>query len=376
MKKLLLFFVILLPMLKTVHGAEDINMLFSAAVQAGNPQKVEKALQQGADVNFIEEEWPLFITSVTAGDTGVVSVFLKHGVNTELKGPDGKTALMHALALKNSQISNMLIKAGADLEAVDPAGKNIMMYAAEGNDLKVLKMLLDKGFDRNQRSNAGKTALDYAIDARAGDCFRLLSRLDKQPLDFFDAVNNGNESKLRNLIKQGVDVNIRDRDGKPGILIAVEKKHNGIVRILLDNGVDPNGNYFRSGSADLFVFAVHNNNLEAAEHLVRKGINANFNHRYKGGKSALMIAIEQDRLSLINLLLDKKMNFDLTDEFGNTALMYAAQRNMVSTVRKLLEKNADPTIRQVSGKTAEDIAKEKGHAALQRILSEESKKWE
>jgi ankyrin repeat protein len=350
------------------------EILFSTAVQAGNAQKVEEAIQQGADVNLIEDEWPLFITSVTAGDTAVISVFLKNGVNTELKGPDGKTALMHALALRNNNVVNMLINAGADLSAADPSGKNIMMYAAEGNNPKVLKMLLDKGFDRNIKSDAGKTALDYAIEARAGDCFRMLSQIDKQPIDFFDAVSNNNSQRLRDLIRQGVNVNIRDKDGKAGIVIAIEKKFNDILRILLDNGADLNGSYFKS-SADLFIFALHNNNFEGAELLLRKGIKTNLNHRYKGGKSALMIAIEQDRLTLINLIMQNSFNPDLTDEFGNTALMYAASRNMISTVKNLLEKNSDPTIRQVAGKTAGDIAKEKGHSALARILEEESNNW-
>jgi len=352
------------------------NILFSTAVQAGNAQKVEEAIKQGADVNFIEDEWPLFITSVTAGDTSVISVFLKNGVNTELKGPDGKTALMHALSLRNNNVANILINSGANLSATDPAGKNIMMYAAEGNNPKVLKMLLDKGFDRNIKSDAGKTALDYAIEARAGDCFRMLSQIDKQPLDFFDAVNNGNESRLRELIRQGVDINIRDKDGKAGILIAIEKNHNGIVRILLDNGVDPDGSYFKNTNADLFVFAIHRGNYEAAELLLRKGIRANMNHRYDGGKSVLMISIEQNRLTFINLILQKNLNIDLTDEFGNTALMYAAERNMIGTVKKLFEKNSDPTIRQVSGKTAADIAKEKGHTALAKIINDAAEKWD
>ncbi len=376
MKQLFLSILLFFLPLATLYGTNDADTLFSIAVQAGNAAKVREALQKGANVNLVEEEWPLFITSVTAGDVAVVSVFLENGVDTELRGPDGKTALMHSLSLRNNVVTNMLIKAGADITASDPKGKNVMMYAAKGNNVKVLKMLLDKGIDRTLRSSEGKTALDYAVEARAGDCFRMLSQIDKQPMDFFNAIRSGNEKKIRELIREGVPVDIRDKKGKAGIVAAIEKGQNGIVRILLENGADPNESYFKSSDADLFVYAMHLGNFEAAELLLRRGARGNFNHRFKGGKSAMMIAIEKERLVLINLLMNQKFDPDLTDDFGNTALMYAAKRNMITTIRQLLSKNADPTKRQVEGKKASDIAKERGHTALARILQEAEAKWD
>lgn len=359
-----------------VLSAQEADIAFSAAIQAGNCVAASEALKKGADINYVDEEWPLFVTAVTSNDVQMARFFINNNVNTELSGPDGKTALMHSLSLRNKEITAILVKAGANLKAIDPSGKNIMMYASEGNNPELLKLMLDIGFDRKVRSKADKTALDYAVDARSADCSRLLSRLDTLPMDFIEAVEKGNLNLVRNLVKDGADINTKDKkDSKAAILIAIEKGHENILKFLLDKGVNPNDSYFKSKAATLFVFAMHNGKLSEAVHLLRAGATANFNHRYKDGCSALMIAITSQNHSLVSLLINKKYNVDATDSFGNTALMFAAERNMYSVVSALLERGADPTIRQVEGKKASDIAKSKGHLQISILLAEAEKKW-
>ena len=114
--------------------ADELNDSFSAAVQAGNVKAAADLFAKGADINFVDEEWPLFVTAVTSNDVKMAEFFIKNGVDLELKGPDGKTALLHAISLKNKQLVGMLITAGADLKAEDLNGKNALMYAAEANN--------------------------------------------------------------------------------------------------------------------------------------------------------------------------------------------------------------------------------------------------
>lgn len=357
-----------------LHGQEDY-IPFASAVQAGNCAAAEEAIKNGADVNYIDEEWPLFITAVTSNDTPMVALFLNNRVNTELAGPDGRTALMHSLSLKNETITEMLIKAGANLNAVDPSGKNILMYAAEGNNTKLLKKLLDSGFDRSKRSTSDKTAMDYAIDARATDSFRILSRLDTMPLDFIDAVQKGDENLVRKLLKEGASPEIKDKNGKAAIVFAIELGYENIVKILLENGADPNGVHFKKKEQTLFVFAMHNGKYGCAALLLKKGGTADYNYRYSGRRTALMLSIIEKQSALTALLVEKKFSVDIDDDFGNTALIYATENNLFSVVLQLLEKGADPTIRQVDGKTASDIAREKGHSQIFKLLSEAEKKW-
>ena len=355
--------------------ADELNDSFSAAVQAGNVKAASDFFAKGADINFVDEEWPLFVTAVTSNDVKMAEFFIKNGVNLELKGPDGKTALLHAISLKNAQLVSMLITAGADLKAEDLNKKNALMYAAEANNADLLNKLLKSGFSEKTKSKAGKTALDYAIDARAQETFRILSKKNTLPIDLINAVERGDAASVKTLISEGADVSTKDKNGKAAVVIATEKGYGEVLKLLLENGADPNGKYFKNPKANLFVMAMHNNHSDAALVLLKSGANADFNHKYKDGKTALMAAIESKNQELTTYLLLKKFNVDTADDFGNTALIYAVKYDFFSAAKKLLELGADPTLRQVDGKTALDIAKSENKSSLVRILSEAEKNW-
>ncbi|MBR4532031.1 ankyrin repeat domain-containing protein [bacterium] len=356
--------------------ADDLNESFAAAVQAGNVKTATEVFAKGADINFVDEDWPLFVTAVTSGDVAMTEFFIKNGVNLELKGPDGKTALLHAISLKNKKIVDMLLAAGAEIKTEDAAGKDTLMYAAEANNAELMNKLLRLGFDEKKKSKAGKTALDYAIDARAQETYRILSKKNTLPMDFINAVEKGDAKAVKTLISEGADVKTKDKNGKAAIVIAVEKGYTEVVKLILENGADPNGHYFKNPKANLFVMAMHNSHFDAALALLQSGAKADFNHKFQGGKTALMLAIESGKQELATYLMLKPFNPDACDDFGNSALMYAVKQNLFSVVKKLLELGADPTLRQVDGKTALDIAKSQNNQSLMRILSEAEKKWQ
>lgn len=355
--------------------ADELNDSFAAAVQAGNVKTATEVFAKGADINFVDEDWPLFVTAVTSGDVAMTEFFIKNGVNLELKGPDGKTALLHAISLKNKKLVDMIIAAGADIKTEDAAGKDTLMYAAEANNAELMNKLLRLGFDEKKKSKAGKTALDYAIDARAQETYRILSKKNTLPMDFINAVEKGDAKAVKTLISEGADVNTKDKNGKAAVVIATEKGDSAVLKLLLENGADPNGKYFKNQKANLFVLSMHNNHLDTALILLKSGANADFNHKFQGGKTALMLAIEVGKQELITYLFLKKSDLDLGDDFGNTALMYAVKQNLFAVAKRLLELGADPTLRQVDGKTALDMAKSQNNQSLIRILSEAEKKW-
>lgn len=371
-----IFFVVFSIFFLFSAAAEDLNESFSAAVQAGNVKTVSDLFAKGADINFIDEEWPLFVTAVTSGDIKMAEFFIKHGVNLELKGPDGKTALLHAISLKNMRLVGMLIKAGANLKAEDLNEKNALMYAAEANNAELLNKLLKSGFSEKTVSKVGKTALDYAIDARAQETFRILSKKNTLPIDFINAVEKGDSKAVRTLISEGADVKATDKNGKAAVVIATEKGYAEVLKLLLENGADPNGKYFRNPKANLFVLSMYNARFDAALVLLKSGISVDFNYKYQDGKTALMVAIESKNQELVNYILLKKSDLDASDDFGNTALIYAVRNDLFSVAKRLLELGADPTLRQVDGKTALDIAKSENKSTFVRILSEAEKGWQ
>ncbi len=72
---------------------DNASDLLATAVAAGNSKTAEKAFTEGADVNYIDEDWPLFITAVTSNDVKTTELFIKNSVNIEITGPDKKQLL-------------------------------------------------------------------------------------------------------------------------------------------------------------------------------------------------------------------------------------------------------------------------------------------
>lgn len=83
------------------------------------------------------------------------------------------------------------------------------------------------------------------------------------------------------------------------------------------------------------------------------------NARNSKGKTALMKAIENENLKLINYLLSlERLNINLVDNSGNSALHYAVVKTNPNILIQLLNKNADP-----------DQANKRGHTALHDAIA-------
>jgi len=69
------------------------------------------------------------------------------------------------------------------------------------------------------------------------------------------------------------------------------------------------------------------------------------------GKSALMIAIINNKLEKVQELLKYDPDFDIQNEDGKTALMYAIEKNNIEIIKELLNHNPDLNIQETYGKT-------------------------
>ncbi|MFO7735002.1 MAG: ankyrin repeat domain-containing protein [bacterium] len=336
------------------------------AVQAMNFKAAETAFKEGASPDAMDEDgWPVFITAVNTGSKKMAELFISKKVNPNLRDPGGKTALMHAVRNGDRNMAEYLIKYGADVSASDKHGKTVLIYAAINGDLSLVKKILAKGADRTAKDKDGKTALNHAAKLQKGPVVNLLGSIDARPRNLIRYVKEGKKRAVIDLLKKGVDVHTKDKNGKPLMLLAIENNHPFIVEKLIEHGVNPDQPYFKKGS--LLDYAFHNENYAAAEMLLKHGASGNMDKRYKG-KTPLMTAIEKKLLSLVSLILKQDFDPDKTDSYGNTALIHAIYQNNEFAVKKLLEKRADPLIRQVEGKNAIDIAREKNMKKIVKIL--------
>lgn len=68
----------------------------------------------------------------------------------------------------------------------------------------------------------------------------------------------------------------------------------------------------------------------------------------------LIIATIENKIGMLELLIERKANLDAVNKHGCTALILAADQGKYDCVKALLEAGADATIKHTSGRTAED----------------------
>jgi predicted transcriptional regulator len=108
--------------------------------------------------------------------------------------------------------------------------------------------------------------------------------------------------------------------------------------------------------ASYYYSNVHYNYFHTiVKELIKKGAKVNAKDRF--GRTALLYAIDNDQLDLVNTLLENKADPNHKDNAGQTPLMYACNTGVTKSleiVKALLSKGADVNITAGSGKTVLD----------------------
>lgn len=112
------------------------------------------------------------------------------------------------------------------------------------------------------------------------------------------------------------------------------------------NAIDQNG-------SSMLILACYRGNQEVAKFLIDN--QADLNYVSKNG-TALMASVVKGELQLVDELLKKGTNPDLTDENGMTALMFAVQFKNVAIIEKLLSAKANKELKSKQNKTAFEYA--------------------
>jgi len=129
------------------------------------------------------------------------------------------------------------------------------------------------------------------------------------------AVVTNQMNSIKELVKEGCDINYRTKKNKPLLHIAIENEYDMIVsELLYQKSIDVN--------------ALDSKN-----------------------QTALMKAVLNKDLELVNILIDMGCDIDIKDNSYNTALIYAAMVQDIDTVHRLLEAECDSTIKNKYDKT-------------------------
>jgi len=223
-------FVILLCMfsLLSINGCADVK---------------EKAKSELAKKN-VAFDGVSFVQSVELKDVETVKLFLKAGMDPNVKGENGRTPLHAAANFDYREIAEMLIAHGADVNATNKRGTTPVLLASFGGYKEMMELLLSKGADVNKKADDGTSPL-------------------------FISTKRGDWEIVELLIKKGADVKIkRDIDGATLLHIACSVPHCplSIVKLLISSGVDVKTNN-KAGQSPVTA-AKSSGNKEIAEYLI------------------------------------------------------------------------------------------------------------
>ncbi len=161
-------------------------------------------------------------------------ILIDLGANVNAYDERGFVPLVYALYHGNPQAVDLLIKSGADLNlARSPKNEGALLVALMGladQDTipDLVSLLIDAGADATERSYNGMTAIQWVLAA-------MPHNLDET------------RDVVTLLLREGVDVNAQDDTGDTALHQAISKwdtskpgvLDNSVVRLLLDNGADP-----------------------------------------------------------------------------------------------------------------------------------------
>lgn len=167
--------------------------------------------------------------------------------------------LLDAVMNGDVESAKMLIEKGGDIEYCDSEKQEPMLQiAVKKSDKEMVSLLLDNGADKNCVCN-GKTPLDFATNEEIIILLKSKGAKTKAELEaeteesrkkyqmqimlnenLLTAIQKRAIDIVESLIAQGADVNYSTMQGNTPLTFAISAGNMDILKLLLQNGADPN----------------------------------------------------------------------------------------------------------------------------------------
>jgi len=151
----------------------------------------------------------------------------------------GRTPLHLAVTLAdNDVVVEFLACSGAQPNIKDFHGRTPLHDATIAGIKSYVTLLLECGATADLEDDEGMTPLDYARDSGLPDMFDVLS--ERVGRHLHDAVRCGNIAKVKHMLGKGKEnIEHKDEQCRTPLIIAVISNHLEIIRLLLEEGANP-----------------------------------------------------------------------------------------------------------------------------------------
>jgi ankyrin repeat protein len=203
------------------------HTLLGMAIHSKSIRCVQLLLAYGADPNRVDscrQMTPLGL-SCLIDDPKITEILLEHGADPN-KGSDiGSVPLIMAIEKRQNDLKTveMLLNHGADPTRVDEHGTSVLLESARSSKLRILELLL---IPRHRPATVLVLCCirEYTKESLLND--------DYFPLDMF--------KEILKAARMVPDVNLKNAYGNFPLYASVRSESVEMVKLLLENGADPN----------------------------------------------------------------------------------------------------------------------------------------
>ena len=240
-----------------------------------------------------------------------------------------------------------------------------------GNTEAVEFLVKQLNVDINTRSNEEPTASlkEEADKWHEEDKGNIFFKHDAGCTALMIACCNNDTDMVKLLLENGADPNIQSNLGFTALIYASCIGGIHCVRMLLNHNADINLKKYSSGSSALY-FASYTGNIEIVKILL-KHKNVNSNIQRNSGATPLYIASQNGHLGIVDRLLKENVNPNISLKTGATPLYIASQNGHLAIVERLLKEKVNPNTPHQNGATPLYISSQQGHLEIiERLLKE------
>jgi len=155
----------------------------------------------------------VLVGAAAIGPMEIAKQLVDAGVDLNVKGGEGRTALSEAVIHDRLDFVRLLIKAGADFNAVDERGRAPIVLAVSLDRVGIARCLLAAAADANATGQGGRSALTLAAFG-------------------------GLVGIVKPLLEAAAEINMRDEDGATALVDAACEGHAEIVQSLINSGAE------------------------------------------------------------------------------------------------------------------------------------------
>lgn len=191
---------------------------------------------------------------------------------------------------------------------------------------------------------------------------------DQTQVRFVQAVEKGEESRMRDLLKQGADVNAVGKEEMRPLFWAITKQSLSGFQFLLENGANPNIEFFdpsRERPLAIVELAAIMEDSRFLELLLKHGANPDYRPESQT-RTVIWDAILNRRIENVSILIEAGADLSYQDKSGSTPMMTAAGVKNFDMVYMMLEKGADPLVKNRWGNNLIWLMKEYGDRGMKK----------